>query len=315
MTQLAKAYWTIDGTPFPRNPDNWTAKYDNANLTYVPMASGRVRRVKASNKLASMPITLEWHYADWRVRGFVLQQFGNDIAHQIEIAGELPRKVLYAYFDTPDVGMSKEAYDTRDGQGNMRRDIKVTGRADEPYVKSFYNVPLATPTSTQMQTWFGGPLGIPALDYLPAWNGNGYNYQTTTGVTRAITNMGNAPWTPTIRFNGPFNTGLTLNVAYLDVDGTGAGVTFTYTGPNVASGDYITFDTKRLRAYASISSAISEIYTFTVTAVSSGLPFAYWPPAPTGNFSYTLGGVAGATSGHTSIDYSNNGTEVFRYYP
>jgi hypothetical protein len=306
--------WTIDGVPFPRNPDNWTAKFDPANVSYVTMADGTVRRIVVPFKFKSVPVEFDFTFADQRVRNFVLQQLNNDILHKITVDGEYPAKQVWCYLDTPDIAMSKGIFDSRVGQGGMRRDLKITGRTDGPFWHSVTAVPSTVPTAAQMQQWFGGPFGSPWLDYIPKWGGNAYNIALPVNAASTFSNVGTAPWSPTIRITGPFNTGLQIKAAYQDVDGTGQGVVLTYLGPNVAAGNYLLFDTQKCRMYSVIGGAQNEIYTFSLTTVAAGTPFPFWPPLPMGDFTLTTASVAG-TTGSSGLDLSNNGSETFRYWP
>lgn len=478
MSTLSKTYWSINGVTFPRNPDNWTKKHNASNVSYVNMADGSIRRIVVPYKVNPAPVELEWHYADERLRNFVLSQLNTDQLYKVTVDGKLPARQIWMYFDTPEENMSKDIYDSRVGQGGMRSDLKMTGMMDGPYQHSANVVPAGqntvnllpftdamrgaswnvggyvygtggpsgaidweytvsgsqvategdtgnisvTPgqvltfsvwcnpsicssgngfwlwavdvtnnvnvltyqtgivdgrksftitvptgcttmnfqmrthpgigvipvgatakfsqpqleignsasaysannfsapgvTASQMSGWFGGPTGNNAYDLLPTWNGNSYNAAPTLAGNSfnnniAFTNLGTAPWSPTIRVNGPFNNGMQMTLTYQDVDGTGQGVVFTYTGPNVASGNYLLIDTQKMRVYSVIGGAKNEIYTFTLLTVANSTPFPYWPPFPTGKFNVKLN-IAGATQGTTTLDLSNNGTETFRYW-
>lgn len=308
-----KLVWTIDGVAFPRNPDFWSAKYDNANVNYVAMADGSMRRIVVPFKQKSVPVEFDFTYADQRIRAFVLQQLNNDILHKITFSGELPATQVWCYWDTPDIAMSKTIFDMRTGQGGMRRDIKITGRTDGPFAHSLNVVPSTMPTASQMQSWFGGPFGVATLDYIPAWDGHAYNIAIPANTSATFSNLGTAPWSPMIRINGPFNSGLQIKAAYQDVDGTGQGVVLSYVGAPLASGSYLLFDTLKCRMWSVVGGAQNEIYTFTLTTVANGTPFPYWPPFPMGEFTITTAGVAGTTAAST-LDLSNNGTETFRYW-
>lgn len=311
---MAQNHWMIDGVAFPRNPESWTAQFDPANVGYVAMADGSMRRIVVPFKQKSVPIEFDWSNADQRLRVFLLQQLNSDILHKITMDGEMPAKQMYVYLDTPSVSSSKMSVDSRLGQGGYRRDIKIMGRTDGPYLHSLNIVPSVTPSVANMKAWFGGPWGSQNLDYLPPWDGNGYNIALPVNAAATFTNMGSAPWSPVIRIVGPFGTGLQIKATYQDVDGTGAGVVLTYVGASVSSADYLLYDTLKNRMWSSVSGAINEIYTFTLNTVSSGLPWAYWPPMPMGEFTLTTVGVAG-TTGVSKLDLSNNGTETFRYWP
>lgn len=311
---MSRPIWQIDGVAFPRNPDNWTMKFDPANVSYVTMADGTQRRIVPPFKFKKVPIELDFSFADQRVRTFVMQQLNKDILHKITVDGEMPAKQIWAYLDTPDIAMSKTVFDTRAGQGGMRRDIKIVGKTDGPYLHSLNPVPSTLPTLAQVQQWFGGPYGSQSLDYIATWDGKAWNVALPVNASATFSNLGTAPWSPIIRINGPFNTGLQIKAAYQDVDGTGDGVVLTYVGANVAAGDYLLFDTQTCRMWSVVSGAQNEIYTFTVATVSSGTPFPFWPPFPMGEFSLTTAAVAG-TTGASTLDLSNNGSETFRYWP
>lgn len=189
------------------------------------------------------------------------------------------------------------------------------GTVANPYVSYYQSDPTGYPgfVASDISTWFNGATGVPQWDGIPAWNGNPWNILTngTVSGSATLTNLGSAPWPGVIRLNGPFNSGSTINVTYLDVDGTGQGVTFTWTGSAITAGNYVLFDTYTDRVYQVIGGTKTEVYTFTITAKSNGAPWPSWPPAPSGNFTvnYSLGGATTATT----LDYSNNGTEQFRY--
>lgn len=318
--------WQIDGVVMPRNPDTFDKKFDKANVSYVTMADGSQRRIIAPNLLTAAQLQVDWHMADVRLRNFVMQYMNNAL-HKVTLDQLLPPQQMYVYFDTPDLvgisgttGKNAETYiDQRPGQGGVRWDIEITGRTDGPYNHSLYPIPSSTapPSLASVTAWFGGPTGNPTLDYLPVWQGHTWNIlfgaASGTSVLIYTENLGTAPWSPTIKFNGPFNTNLSLQAVYQDVDGSGLGVTFTYTGPNVALGDFLRFDTQKLRLYASVSGVVSEIYSFSLNATASGIPFPYWPPFPANPTGPYLTWTGGDTT-HSSIDFSNAATSVFNYW-
>lgn len=301
----------------PRNPDSWTRKTDKVNATDVTMADGTPRRIVVPNLWTACTIELNWKNTDARMRNALMKNLNGGNLATILMDGNLPAVVMKAYLDTPEWSVDSETYDTRTGQGGVRQTLKLTGRTDGPYLYSSNTVASTTapPSAAQVLASFGGPSGSYAIDGLPTWNGNAWNAapaSTSSPYTMTVTNMGTAPWSPTIRVNGPFST-LSLNVSYQDVDGSGQGVTMTWTGGALAAGSYLLFDTRRMRVYTVVGGVQTEVYSFTVTAPgSSGQPFPYWPPAPSGNFSMTTT-FTGSAAGF-GIDFSNGATNQFCYW-
>lgn len=333
---MANPQWAINGVILPRNPTSFALNHDTSNATYVKMADGSQRRITPPNLLTAAKVQMEWMYADSRIQNAILSKINQAImaasssaaVSKILLDGEMPAVELWAYFESPSVTYSGHSinggnggaagtapdlvYDTRIGQGGVRKDIIIEGRTDGPYLHSHFPVPATTPSLASVTAWYGGPTGNNTVDGLPTWNNQGWKQTCSTSATLAFSNMGTAPWNPCVRLQGPFNSGLTMTVSYQDVDGTGQGVVFTYTGPNVNNGDFLTLDTAKLRLHSSVAGAVNEIYSFSVQTVAGATPFPYWPPAPPGTFNVALN-LAGGTAS-TSVDFSNNGAETFRYW-
>src|SRR5579872_2521750 len=319
--------WQIGGIVLPRNPDSITVKATKPSILYQNMVDGSERRTQAPRKIPSRDIELTWKGADRRTMTAAFTSLNFDSVQNLFIDGLAPALTAPVYVDSPDSVMSQESYDPRYGQGGYRQDLKLELHMVDPWFRSlnpvpnpliggFGGPPVTVPTALQVQQWFGGPLGINALDFLPAWNGQAWGILAQNNFTTVFpfSNLGTAPWGGKIRFNGPFSQ-CVLNNPAQDVDGTGAAVTFTWTGPPILQYDYIIFDTQQMRCYyySSTFQTTTEVYTFTVTAPGSRTPFPYFPPFPSGTqtvYFYTNGGLAHSTS----IDLSNGGTEFFRYW-
>lgn len=310
--------WLINNVALVRNPDTFVRKADKANVTYAKMASGKQRRVSVPKLVSANDIEFGWKAADERLRTSIFALLNRQGAQvgisKIEIGGKLPRRHIYAYIDTPEDTMSAELFgDSRVGQGAIRHDLKLFGRTDGPYDHSVAVVPQAPVSPAYIISAFSGPTGSNAIDGLPTWNGNPWNGVLPSGsLAIAVSNLGTTEWSPTIIFHGPFTT-LSMTATYEDVDGTGAGVTFNYSGPAVAATDFVYFDTFNLRLYASVGGVLNEIYDFSVLAVSSNSPFPYFPPLQPGASTLTLA-CAGSDGVNTTYDLTNNATETFRYW-
>lgn len=333
---MATPRWAINGVILPRNPTSFALTHDNSNATYVKMADGSQRRMTPPNMLTAAKVQMEWMYADSRVQNLILSKINQALMaasssaaiSKILLDGELPAVEVWAYIESPSVTYSGHAIngggggaagsspdlvvDTRIGQGGVRKDLVIEGRTDGPYLHSHNPVPATLPTQASVSAWYGGPTGNNSVDGLPTWNGLAWNQTCSTSATLSFSNLGTAPWSPMIRLNGPFNNGLTLTAAYQDVDGTGRGVIFAYTGPNVHAGDFLTLDTAKMRLMQSVASVTTEIYTFSLQTVGTSTPFPYWPPAPPGTF--LIGVTLSGGTASTSVDYSNAGSESFRYW-
>ena len=304
--------WLVDNVPFKRNPDSYSLKPVAPNVQYTIQASGRQTRTQARRVLSANVLTLNWHSADAILHRSIAILTQKSALSKIVIVGTKPTISVWAYLDTPELNSSQDQFERKPGNAGHRRDIVLTGQTDEPYFHSYYNVPSdLIVNSSFVQNSFLGTFGISSYDSVPNWNGFGWRQVMTLNQPVHISNMGTAEWEPYVRINGPFST-FAMNAAYEDVDGTGAGINFTWLGNAVADHDFILFDTASGRVFKSTSGSINQVYTFTITTRSNGQPFAYWPPAPMGEFVVTPIALAG-TGADTTIDYSNNGTETFRY--
>lgn len=312
---MAYPLWTIDGKVLPRNPDSYDFKYDAANVSYEPQGGGNLIRVSAPQLISGSTLTLTWMDADRRTLNTIMRAFNPlalGVVHNLKLAGIQPDQQANVFFDTPQKTMSKEVYDTRPGQGGTRNDLTLTCRTIDPYLRSVNNVPVIAPTPAQMIGLFGGPAQN-GIDGIPVWNAVPYNTGLTgTGTASpSISNLGTAPWSPVIKFNGPF-TALTMKQTYFDVDSTGAGTKFVWTGAAVSIGNYVLFDTATKRCYLVIGGAVNEVYTFAVATVAGNIPFSYWPPMNPGNNSVTATMVGFGVG--SSMDFSNNGSNQFFYW-
>ena len=319
--------WIVNGVTFQRNPDNYTLKPVTPNVTYSIEASGRQVRTQSRRLLSANQLTLEWHYADERLRRAISILTQTSALSKVVLVGTKPTISIWAYLDVVEMSMSKDIVDLRPGMGGHRRDITVTGNTDEPYYHSYYNVPSSLSVSpTFVQNSFLGQFQSSAYDTIPNWDGNAWQQQMAYNTPMWFANMGTAEWSPILRINGPFSS-CTLNMRYEDVDGTGAGVNFTWLGNPLNSGDFLLIDTASMRVFLSQGGASityilnglrfilptsNEVYTFSLTTASDGKPFAYWPPFPMGEFVITPVALTNYNSS-TTIDLSNNGTETFRY--
>jgi hypothetical protein len=306
--------WALDGVALPRNPDSWDMKWDNANVSYEAQAQGNLIRIQAPQLIAAGTLTLTWMDADQRTLNTVMQAFnplGYGKVHQLLIDGLQPAQMAYVYYDTPQKTMSKDVVISKPGEGGTRKDITMSLRTKDAYWKSVGMVPSVVPTAAQVAALFGGPIGN-GLDGIPVWNGVSWNTLIPTGgETIAISNLGTAPWSPVIRVNGPF-TACTLRQTYFDVDGTGLGCSFVWTGPAVAANNWITFDTSTKRCYLVVGGQPQETYSFYVQTVSGGIPFSYWPPLLPG--ANTVQIITAGYGSQTSLDFSNGNANQFSYW-
>lgn len=310
--------WTLNGTTLPRNPDDVQWPLTKGNAYYETMLDGSQRRVDLPNKWMGRDVKLSWKSADARVRASLWSALASHSQNTLVLNGTQPLKQLNLYFDDATTDqISAQVYDPRPGQGGHRRDIVIEGRS-EPFFRSVYPVPATLPTQASVTAWFGGPLGVPQWDGVPNWNGQAWQQALTTASTSSgkniqITNMGSAPWSPVIRINGPFSA-FSLNVAYQDVDGTGKGVTFNWTGNTIAAASYILFDTYQNRCWSVIGGVKTEVYTYTLTLPgSSNLPYPNFPQIPQASTCTASATYNGTNAASSTVDFSNNGTEQFRY--
>lgn len=316
MSLTLPPIWKIDGNPMPRNPDDFEFAWDKANVTYEPQADGTQLRVQAPKLLRGGDLTLTWSKADRRLGRFITQYLGQTYPlpgtpHQITMDGIQPPLQVFAYIDTPKMKMSKDIFTRKIGEGGVLQDLTVTLRLDGQGVRSLNVVPAASSTAAQVKTWFGGAIGT-AMDNLPLWNGQQWKQALTGSDTLSISNIGNQLWWPKIRVLGPFSS-FAMTEKYADVDGTGYGVTFTWKGPSVADGDYILFDSDKMRCWRSVSGVLSEVYTFEITTALDGQAFGFWPGISVGSNNMIVCTSAGVGA-DTAIDFSNNSTETFRYW-
>lgn len=319
--------WIVNGVPFKRNPDDYSLKPVAPNVTYSTVSSGRQVRTQSRQLLSANQLELVWHYADEQLRRAISIFTQTSALSKIVLVGTKPTIAIYAYLDTASLQMTKDIVDQKVGGGGHRRDITIDGNTDGPCYHSASNVPSDLNVNpTYVQNSFLGPNQSSSLDTLPNWNGNAWQQQLVLNQPNRISNMGTAEWSPLIRITGPFSS-LTLNLRYEDVDGTGAGVNFTWLGNPLASTDFLLIDTASMRVFLSNGGSplsyvfssiryflppINEVHTFSLTTRSNNMPFPYWPPAPMGEFIVTPIALAG-NSFSTNIDYSNNGVETFRY--
>jgi hypothetical protein len=319
--------WIVNGNPFVRNPDDYSIKPLTPNVTYSIESSGRQVRTQSRKLLSANQLQLDWHYADERLRRAISILTQTSSLSKVVIVGTKPTISVWAYLDTVALTMSKDIVDKKPGNAGHRRDLTLTGNTDGPYYHSFFPVPPDLSVNpVYVQNSFLGQTQSSSFDTIPNWNGNAWNQQLVLNNFNRISNMGTAEWSPIIRINGPFSS-IVLNMRYEDVDGTGAGVNFTWLGNPLGASDFLLIDTDSMRVFLSNGGApidytfaslryflppINEVHTFSLTARSTGIPFPYWPPAPMGEFVVTPLALTGNSSA-TSIDYSNNGTETFRY--
>ena len=301
----------------PRNPSDYEFKWDDANVTYESMADGSQLRVQAPKLMKGADFTLTWKYANRRVIRFISQLCNQayplpGTAHKITVDGIQPPMQVYAWFDTPNAKMSQEIYSPKIGEGGTLHDFQVKCRTDGPGFRSLNPVPGASTTSSsQVAGWFGGVVGN-AYDCLPAWNGVQWIQHLSASTTSVnISNLGTQEWWPAVRFSGPFAS-MTATQQYADVDGTGQGVQFKWAGNPILLGQQVLFDLQRLRCWTIISGTQTEVYTFSVSTASDGNPFPFWPGMSPGANGWSL--TVASQSASTMVDFSNLGTETFRYW-
>lgn len=320
--QLAPT-WAVDGVALPRNPTSFSMKWDKVNATYEKQAAGNQLRISAPRLQTAIDITLAWKYAPRRVVR-AITQYCNQVyplpgkAHVLTLDGIQPAMVIECWFDTPQIDISQDNFTTRVGEGGTFQDLTITAKSDGKGLQSFNFVPTgSTATSANIASAFGGAIGN-YLDYLPAWDGMSYWQKPIASSTMmTIYNLGNQEWNPSILINGPFAT-FGLTELSSDVDGTGQGVQFLWTGGTIASGNAILFDTFQNRCYAVVASGsttlTTEVYTFALQTVSDGQPFSYWPGMIVGSNSFQAS-ATGSFSAATNIDFANGGSsERFRYW-
>lgn len=317
----------MNGNIFKRNPDAYSLTPVTPNVSYSIEASGRQTRTQSRQLLSANQLELDWHFASDSLRRAISVLTQTSALSKLVIVNTKPIIAIWAYLDTVKLTMSKDTVDTAIASGGHRRDLVVTGNTDGPYYHSYFNVPAdLTVSPTYVQNSFLGQFHSSFMDTIPNWDGNAWKQVMVAGVSNRFSNLGTAEWSPLLRINGPFSS-FALDMRYEDVDSTGAGVRFTWLGNPVPAGSFLLIDTGSLRVFLStpgtpISYVLSglvyvlpptnEVYTFSLTTPSSGAPFAYWPPAPMGEFVVMPTALTGNTSA-TTIDYSNNGIETFRY--
>lgn len=309
--------WELNGLTLPRNPDSFSLPTNKSSVYYETMIDGSRRRLDLPIKWSGRVCKFGWKAADMRTRNALASAITSHSMNVIEFTGTQPALQLNVYFDDLSKDdLSAEVFDPTFGQGGIRRDIEITGFG-EAYFRSVSLVPTGTtPLASNISKWFGGALGVPQFDNIPQWDGKPWlNFFGTAsspvGSNTTMSNLGTAPWAGIIKVQGPF-TAFSLNGAWSDVDGTGGGVTFTWTGATVVAGNYILFDSGTSRCYIVVSGIQQEVYTFTLTLPgSANVPFPYWPAVPSGEF--TVSTTVNGTTGASKMDYSNNGTEQFRY--
>jgi len=312
--------WQVDGVSLARNPDSFKIGWDKANVTYEKQADGQQRRVQSPKLHTAADMTLTWKYAPRRVVRDILQYCNQAYplpgpSKIVTIDGIQPALMVRAWFDSPELEMSKEIVTTKTGEGGVLQDLTLTLRTDGKGLQSLNFVPTgSSATPSNVASAFGGPIGN-YLDYLPKWNGTSYWKQVFASNTNmTIYNLGDQEWWPTIAVNGPFST-FGLTETYANVDGTGQGVEFLWTGSPVASGTSILFDTFQNRCYTLVASTMvqTEIYTFTIQTKSDSQPFGFWPGLIVGSNSFNASSTGSFTAA-TTIDFSNGGSERFRYW-
>lgn len=322
---MGNPIWTVDGKAFPRNPDNYEIKWDKGNVSYEPQADGSELRVQSPKLMRGGDFTLSWNYADRRTIRFVSQFFNQAYplpgqSHTIVVDGIQPALKINGWFDTPNAKMSKDIYTSKIGEGGTRHDftasLRINGRGfvSQNTVPSASSTPgssmIAVYSRAQIGAWFGGPIGN-SLDNLPAWSGYGWNVVFASNSNFSVPNLGNQEWWPTIRINGPFAT-FYMAELWADVDGSGQGVLFSWTGSALAAGSYLLFQTQQLRCWTVVGGVKTEVYTFSVTTPSDSNPFPYWPGMLPGD--NPLGITSSGMTGSSSVDFSNAGTESFPYW-
>ncbi len=310
--------WSANGVSLARNPDSFKFVWDKVNATYEKQADGQQKRVQAPKLQTAMDMTLTWKFAPRRVVRNILQycnqQYplpGSSII--IGVDGIQPALIIKGWFDNPELEMSKENYTTRTGEGGTFQDLTVTLKTDGKGFQSLNFVPTgSSATPANVASAFGGPIGN-YLDYLPLWNGTSYwNQPFASNTNLTIYNLGDQEWFPIIRINGPFST-VGLTELSSNVDGTTNGVEFLWKGSPVASGTSILFDTFQNRCYTLVGSTQTEVYTYAIQTVSDGLPFGFWPGMVVGSNSFNAS-ATGSFTAATNIDFSNAGTERFRFW-
>ena len=316
---MAKIQWTVDGIAMPRNPDNFEVNYDKANVNYVVNCDGSQTRVQAPKLICGADFVLYWSNSDRRLLNFIMQ-FHNpnyssyvDPVHKILVDGIVPAQEALVYFDSPKKTYSKEVFTQKLGEGGMRQDLVLTLRMKDPFLRSVGLVPMGSSVAASSVAPFVGPTGTPN-DNLPEWQGHAWTVPVaTTGASTSaiIENLGTAYWQPTMRISGPFGS-LTAQAGYADVDGTGMGVGFTWTGPMIPSGDYLLFDTAQRRCWQVHAGVKSEVYTFEVITIADGFPYSFYPALNPGLNLFSFSAVS--ATANTTVDFSNGGTEQFPYW-
>ncbi len=321
MSSNLRTTWTVNGVSLARNPDSYSMTWDKANVTYEKQADGSQRRIHAPRLQTAVDMTLTWKFAPRRVVRSIMQQLNQSyplpgFASVLGIGGIQPDLVCKCFFDTPKLEMSKDNLSTKTGEGGALQDLTVMLRSDEKGFQSANFVPQgSSATPTNVASAFGGPIGN-YLDYLPKWDGVSYwqqSFASSSNIT--IYNLGDQEWNPFILINGPFST-FALTELFADVDGTGKGVQFLWTGAPVTNGA-IRYDTFQNRCYTVVpvgsTSVTTEVYTFSLQTVSDGQPFSYFPGMLVGSNSFNASATGSFTS-NTHIDFSNQAQERFRYW-
>jgi hypothetical protein len=310
--------WAVDGVALSRNPDSFIYQFDKANVTYEKQAAGNQLRIQAPRLTTAIDVTLTWKLAPRRVVRNILQYCNNSYPlpgspHTITIDGIQPALVLKGYFDTPKLEMSKDNLSTKTGEGGTLQDLTMTIRSDSKGFQSLNFVPVgSSSTPAQVQGSFGGQIGN-YLDYLPKWDGASYWTQPfASSTTMTVYNLGNQEWLPVVKIDGPFST-FSMTELNSDVDGTGLGVKFLWTGSPILTGQGVFFNTFQNRCYTQIGSSLTEVFTFVLQTVSDGQPFGYWPGMVVGSNSFVVS-ATGSFTNFTLVDFSNNNQERFRYW-
>lgn len=320
--------WFFDnGVPFPRNPSGFDVQWDRANVTYEPMADGSQTRVMAPRLLRGADVTMAWDKADNKIQNFILNYLSGGIppgnVRKMFMGGYQPFRYANIYLDTPQKTMATDSYNSKWGEGGFRTDFKITCRMDDTFY-SWFSVPTGTGAQDPMAmaSQFGGWIGN-GTDGIPVYDGCAWAFAPGSSRNGMFTignfmNLGTAPWFPVILIKGPFLAGSVLNPPMTlqnsaDIDGTGQGCQWQWTGNALLVNDFLLFDTKRLRVwkYTAATGILAEVYTWKLYAVSSGLPFGFWSPYYPGVNSIEF--LATGMSSATTFDLSNNASEHFPY--
>jgi len=308
--------WKVDNVAFPINPDSYDFQFDDAQVAYEIQSDGTQIRVSAPFPLTAAKLILTWKLADRRLLNSIYKYFNPQFPptkwRTLLIDGIIPAMQCDVSFDTPQKTMSTDSFSRKLGEGGTRNDLKLTLRTRHNSFRSVTQIPNNTSglSAAIIAAYFGGPIGN-GVDGIPVWAGNYWNYIISAGTTnRTIENLGTAWWNPQILISGPFTTLAITNPT--DVDGTGEGIRFTWTGSPLVAGQTLLFDTETRRCWVTTSGVKVEVYSFTVTTVSDGNPYPIWPPYLPGLTTFSV--VATGYSGATSVDFSNAGTGRMNYW-